>query len=548
MSTPIQCRKKETYKMQNGQKVCVPQTSAICLARGDPHYWTFDRRKYDFMGTCTYTIAKTCGPDTTLPAFHITIKNENRGMKRVSYVGLVTVQVYGYIIAVARKEHGFVRVNNQRFRLPVTLIKDKLWLFQSGTFATIETDFALRVSYDWNSNFAVNISSSFFENVCGLCGDYNGKPEDDFRTSTGSLAPGPVAFGQSWKVEDGDPLCWSDCHGECKKAPEKNLIPYRGETFCGWISKKGGPFSRCHSLVEPDIFVENCAYDLFVYEGHREALCQALKSYVDACQQEGGVVLDWRSLVGCPLPCPENSVYNICGSVCPATCSNEALPPHCSSSQCVESCQCKEDFVMDAGKCVPRAACGCLFEGRLLAPNEEFWGDNTCTKRCTCDPQNKEVKCRDTKCSQGEQCQVKNGIQNCYAISYGTCSVIGHSHYHGFDGHTVNFQGTCLYRFAGLSQKKPGLVAFQILVQNSHQGGWSGTPKRVVKIEIYNLEITVSWAYLGRITVNGQLTNLPYKMGPDQIIVYQKGWDTVIQTDFGLVVTFNWQSHLTVTV
>ncbi|XP_026558168.1 IgGFc-binding protein-like [Pseudonaja textilis] len=547
-STPIQCRKKETYKIQNGQKVCVPQSYAICWAQGDPHYRTFDMRTYDFMGTCTYTVAKTCGPDKTLPAFHVTIKNENRGVKTVSYVGLVMVQVYGYDIAVARKEHGFVRVNNQHVRLPVFLIKDKLWIFQSGTFAIIGTDFSLRVAYDWNSNFAVKISSSFFENVCGLCGDYNGKPDDDFRIPSGSLAPGPVEFGQSWKVEDGDPLCWSDCHGKCKKVTKEKLIEYRGETFCGWLSKKGGPFSKCHSLVEPGIFVENCAYDLFVYEGHREALCEALKSYVDACQQEGGVVLDWRNLVGCPFSCPENSVYKICGSVCPATCNNELLPPHCSSSQCVESCQCKEGFVMDAGKCIPRTACGCLFEGRLLAPSEEFWGDSTCTKRCACNPQTKKVKCQATKCSQGEQCQVKNGIQNCYPVGYGTCSAIGHSHYHGFDGHSFNFQGTCLYRFAGLNQKRPGLVDFQILVQNSHHGGWPGTPKRMVKIEIYNQEITVSWASLGRIMINGQLTNLPYKLGPDQIIIYQKGWDTVIQADFGLMVTFNWQSHLTVTV
>uniref|UniRef100_A0A8C7E3Z3 VWFD domain-containing protein n=1 Tax=Naja naja TaxID=35670 RepID=A0A8C7E3Z3_NAJNA len=537
-------RRLTKYKMA---RRCVPQSSATCWARGDPHYQTFDMRKYDFMGTCTYTVAKTCGPDTTLPAFNVTIKNENRGVKTVSYVGLVMVQVYGYDIVVARKEHGFVRVNNQRFRLPIFLIKDKLWLFQSGTSVIIETDFAMRITYDWNSNFAVKISSSFFENVCGLCGDYNGKPEDDFRIPSGSLAPGLVEFGQSWKVEDGDPLCWSDCHGKCKNVTEEQLIKYTGETFCGWISKKGGPFSKCHSLIEPGIFVENCAYDLFFYKGHREALCQALKSYVDACQQEGGVVLDWRNLVGCPFSCPENSVYKICGSVCPATCSNE-LPLHCSSSQCVESCQCKDGFVMDAGKCIPRTACGCLFEGRLLAPSEEFWGDSTCTKRCACNPQTKKVTCQATKCSQREQCQVKNGIQNCYPVGYGTCSAIGHSHYHSFDGHSFNFQGTCLYRFAGLSQKRQGLVDFQILVQNSPHGGWSGTPKRMVKIEIYNQEITISWASLGRIMINGQLTNLPYKLGPDQIVIYQKGWDMVIQTDFSLVVTVSWQSHLTVTV
>lgn len=48
--------------------------------------------------------------------------------------------------------------------------------------------------------------------------------------------------------------------------------------------------------------------------------------------------------------------------------------------------------------------------------------------------------------------------------------------------------------------------------------------------------------------VNGLLTHLPYRMGLEQIYVYRKGWNTVIQTGFGLTVAFEWQSRVTVTV
>ncbi|KAL8220199.1 UNVERIFIED_CONTAM: hypothetical protein K2H54_040445 [Gekko kuhli] len=545
----MQCRKKEACEIINDRPVCVAQSSATCWALGDPHYQTFDKQYYNFMGTCTYTMAKTCGSDTTLPTFHIMVKNENRGSQTVSYVGSLTVQVYGHHINVARNEYGLVRVNNQRSRLPISLLDGKLHLYQSGSLVIIETNFSLKVSFDWNSYLAVKISSSFFENMCGLCGNYNGEPADDFNTASGSLAPSPVEFGQSWKMEDGDRLCWDDCHGECKKVTLEVLIRYKVELFCGWISKKEeGPFSQCHSVIDPEIFVDNCAYDLYIYEGRREALCRALKNYADACQREGVVLSDWRTLTGCLPSCPENSHYKLCGSACPPTCNDRASPSKCSLLPCVETCQCDEGFVLDAGKCIPQSACGCVFEGKLFSPKEEFWGDSTCTKRCVCDPQTKQVTCQTAGCKSGEQCKVENGIQNCYPTGYGTCAAIGYSHYHTFDGQSFNFQGTCLYLFAGLSAKSQELIDFQVLVQNSRQGGWSLSLNKLVKVQVYGMELTLSWAYRGRIMVNGLLTHLPYRLGLEQIVVYRKGCNMVVQADFGLMVTFDWQSRLTVTV
>lgn len=90
--------------------MCVPESESTCWAQGDPHYHTFDGRNFDFMGTCTYTIAKTCSLDADLPSFSIVAKNENRGNTHVSYIAFVTVTVYNITISVAGRENGFVRV------------------------------------------------------------------------------------------------------------------------------------------------------------------------------------------------------------------------------------------------------------------------------------------------------------------------------------------------------------------------------------------------------------------------------------------------------
>ncbi|XP_073179609.1 LOW QUALITY PROTEIN: IgGFc-binding protein-like [Lepidochelys kempii] len=544
----MQCQKKETCQMANGRPVCMATSVATCWALGDPHYRTFDGCNYDFMGTCTYTLAKTFSSDSALPAFHVTAKNENRGNQRVAYVGFVTVQVYGYTVSVVRNEYGLVRVNAQHSRLPISLMEGKLKLYQSGGSVVIETDFSLKVSYDWGSSLVVKISSSFWESVQGLCGNYNGDARDDFATPTGVLAASPVEFGKSWKVEDGDRFCWDDCHGECKNCSPELVGRYKAKPFCGWITKEvEGPFSLCHSMIDPKIYLDNCVYDLCMNDGLKEMLCRALTSYADACRREGVAISEWRSLAGCTLPCPENSQYQLCSSTCPATCNDRAAPNNCSLP-CVETCQCNEGFVLDAGKCISKAGCGCEFEGRLYAPGEQFWGNDACTRRCVCNPQTRQVSCQVAGCRAGEQCQVEKGIQNCYPTNYASCMTSGGSHYHSFDGQRFDFQGTCQYQLSGLSKKSQELVDFRVLVRNARRGGQSVSFRKVVQVHVYGVETTVSWAYRGKIMVNGILTNLPYQVGTGKISMYQRGWDAVIQTDFGLTVTFDWHSRVTVTM
>uniref|UniRef100_K7FKH3 Fc fragment of IgG binding protein n=1 Tax=Pelodiscus sinensis TaxID=13735 RepID=K7FKH3_PELSI len=549
-STPscstLQCRKKEKCQMVDGHPVCMAESESTCWAQGDPHYHTLDGRNFDFMGTCTYTIAKTCGPDSTLPPFSIKAKNDNRGNTHVSYVGHVTVEVYNVTVSMVRYEMGFIRVNAQRSRLPISLLEGKLKVYQSGRSVVIQTDFSLRVSYDWGSSLVVKLSSSFSENVCGLCGNYNGDPGDDFTTSAGVLAASPVEFGRSWKVEDGDRFCWDDCHGQCKSCSPEQVGRYKAEPFCGWITKgAGGPFSRCHSMIDPKIYLDNCVYDLCMNDGRKEMLCQALTTYADACQAKGAAVSDWRSLSGCTLPCPENSQYNACGSACPATCNDRVAPKNCSLP-CVETCQCHEGFVLDAERCILQTGCGCEFEGRLYAPGEQFWGDGACTRRCVCDPQTRRASCQVAGCRAGEQCQVQNGIRDCYPTSYGTCSASGDPHYISFDGKKFDFQGTCLYQFAGLCNKSQDLVDFQVLVQNDHRGSRVVSFTKVVQVKIYEVDIVISRENPGRVLVNGVLTNLPYSHKSSKISMYRRGQEAVIQSDFGLTVTFDWQSRITV--
>lgn len=109
----IKCGANTVCQMKGENPTCVPkpEVGVTCWAMGDPHYRTFDGKKYDFMGTCAYTMAKNCEKGSDLPYFEVLAQNENRGNKRVSFVALVTVNVYDTTISIARSERGRVRVS-----------------------------------------------------------------------------------------------------------------------------------------------------------------------------------------------------------------------------------------------------------------------------------------------------------------------------------------------------------------------------------------------------------------------------------------------------
>uniref|UniRef100_A0A8C4T5G8 IgGFc-binding protein-like n=1 Tax=Erpetoichthys calabaricus TaxID=27687 RepID=A0A8C4T5G8_ERPCA len=540
--------------LDHGRKLdCIRNVPGTCWAMGDPHYRTFDGRTFDFMGTCTYTIAKTCHGETSLPTFEIGAKNENRGNLRVSYVGMVTIKVYDYTITVVHSERGRIRVreiNYMLWYLPVYLDGGKIQIYQSGPSVIVETDFGLKVHYDWDHYLVITLSSTYEGKVCGLCGNFNGKINDDFTTPSGTLAPNAIDFCSSWKISGGvgGELCWDNCNGECQRCEDSFWKRFEGELFCGLITRIiDGPFRMCHSIIDPKVYLDNCVYDVCINGGYRHFLCQSLQVYSDVCQRAGIVVYDWRIVANCPASCPENSHYEHCGNACPATCLDPSAPSKCTS-YCVGGCQCNAGYVLSAGKCVPASSCGCNYNGRHIPTGEKFWGDNTCQQRCYCNPTTNKVECKNQGCKSGEQCKVVDGITGCHPITYKTCSASGDPHYLTFDGRRYDFMGTCVYQLVGVCSKDPDLVPFEVEVQNDYRGSKVVSYTKLVLVKVYNEVIVMSTEHPRQVMVNGELTNLPVYLSNFQVVVYLSGNTGVIETNFNLKVTFDFSSVVSVTL
>lgn len=110
------CRPGETCKLLNGVKGCHSEGQAKCVASGDPHYISFDGRRFDFQGTCIYVLAKVCDDNKgQLTPFTVTQGNEKYGNGKVAVTKSVAVTIYGYTIHIQQRVPWKVLVSSAVF-------------------------------------------------------------------------------------------------------------------------------------------------------------------------------------------------------------------------------------------------------------------------------------------------------------------------------------------------------------------------------------------------------------------------------------------------
>ncbi|XP_038832345.1 IgGFc-binding protein-like [Salvelinus namaycush] len=544
-----ECRDKENCVVKNNKAVCVAQSKAYCWAFGDPHYTTFDGQPFSFTGTCSYILVNTTGKDPSLPQFSIQTKNELRGNSEGSFVKSANIDLSGHRITILSGQRGTVEIDGIRSDLPVSLESGSIRITESGIRGTIQSDVGLEITFDWTSLFMVTISSSYYDNLGGICGNYNGNKADDFTTPTGVLSANTTAWVASWSVADGDPFCWHVCNSNCPTCSDADRALYTGPQYCGLMTDVGGPFEQCHKKVPVKEFASNCLYDVCLNEGRQEVLCEALANYVAECQQAGAVVSPlWRKASNCPLACPYHSHYELCGTACPATCADLKVSEICSKV-CVEGCQCDKGYVLSGEQCVVKeTGCGCTHNDHYYLPEETFWEGNTCQSKCVCDGATQKVMCMPRKCKASEHCAVVNGVQDCYPLSFKTCSAQGDPHFRTFDGKRFDFQGNCIYKLAGVCSKDPDLENFEVTLENNNRGSTRVSYAKVVTVIVLGSSYTITGDYHGKVLVNDVLTSLPYYSNNTEVQIYRNRRFAVLETHFGLTVSFDWSGEVRVKV
>ncbi|KAK2145704.1 hypothetical protein LSH36_662g04064 [Paralvinella palmiformis] len=413
------CRCKGDYYMYDDK--CV--ASRPCTGWGDPHYTTFDKRRFDFQGTCHYVLSEPCHDVNTsdkLVTYRVLAKNEYRNRvqrnRRVSQTKSILVEVYGY--SVELRQLGRVSSNGVEQTLPVYIHNAEAT--RPGSFievrqlvdgVSLTTDFGLYVHFDGKNRFRLTLADSYAGEVCGLCGDFNGDPSNDFLMSNGSMATDVSHFGNSWKdVALSDVGCddGQTPNPECETWDEQIQV----NRLCSVISDPEGPFSACHGVVDPDEYEYGCAYDLCSDIHNEEMLCDAIAAYAEVCK-EHGVIISWRSDELCAPTCLPHSYFSDLVTSCPNTCTDPTAAVNCQLPQ-VSGCVCDPGLLLSGDLCVQPEMCGCVSEGGAYHKLGDAWYQGNCTTLCECRDEGAIVCDNNVAChSDGSCISLPGGVMTC---------------------------------------------------------------------------------------------------------------------------------------
>ena len=286
---------------QNGHFNCINQTcffdGPTCYAAGDPHYRTFDLRYFDFQGDCEYVLTQSCNSSE----FSITVTNSAHN-SYVSCTERVRVVVPGenLNILLGRGGGGTVTIND----IPQANNGDEVILTSGGVEVVrvgghphvILTELGVRVSWDGLYRVEVTVSTSWRGRLCGLCGNYNGDPDDDWTTPNGYLASTPDAFALTWLVNN---TTRDSCAGLDPLQPCPADVMATAQMRCNEM--QNNHFAMCNSVLDAATYISDCVYDYcHCNELDRpDCYCNSLAAYASTCASNGVVIPNWMDAICC---------------------------------------------------------------------------------------------------------------------------------------------------------------------------------------------------------------------------------------------------------
>ena len=472
-------RTVDTKKLEKG----------VAKITGDPHIITFDNFLIHFENTCSFTLTELCrdkpGNQATssaansrsdLSPFFIVGEIDNvANLQDANGNGdATTISSINYYENYADYGYGAGSGNTfrRRFRLKdlhfhfglsdgevsktISLMYNKIPMVNGqqvtlpyqdregntividGFYLVLTTSLGIIVYSDGKGHAEIEVPHQYFNNLCGLLGNFDHNSNNDIADSKGVVSSTMTEFANSWRTNE-NPSCQIrqvvyDMND--RPCPEANL-PLVNK-FCRNLLIKdevNNPFSECLAAVNSNHFFEMCAMEICSLnpaeieddtEGKLTGHCDFYEAMLLDCRRYEIPPFDWRINGFCTNKmheCPENSHYSSCGDACPKTCyssKEDILISEACKDRCVEGCFCNVGYVFEnSGKCVKDTKkCGCINnETQSFVNHGAVTMNQDCSQQCTCD--DGEMVCQEHECDTGLICQ--EPVKGIHDHEFSTC-------------------------------------------------------------------------------------------------------------------------------
>ncbi|KAG6931056.1 mucin 2, oligomeric mucus/gel-forming, partial [Chelydra serpentina] len=372
----------EECTCNSGRWVCKDLPCAgSCLVEGGAHITTFDRKKYTFHGDCYYVLSKGGVNDTHTLLAELSPCGSTDKQTCLKTVVLLIDHKKNIL---SFKSDGTVLLNELELHLPH--VTASFSIFQPSSYHLIvRTDFGLKLQIQLVPimQLFVNVDQSVQGKLQGLCGNFNGMENDDFKTASGLAEATGSAFANTWKAQ-------ATCEDQVDNLEDPCALSFESKNYaeywCSLLKNSESPFARCHSVIDPLEYYKRCKYDTCSGKNSEECLCGALSSYARACAFKGIMLGGWRQTV-CNkevTSCPASQVFHYNLTTCQHTCRSLANgEKNCLKGFIpVDGCGCPDNTYMnEKDNCVPISQCTCYYKGSYLEPGDVIEKQE---ERCVC--------------------------------------------------------------------------------------------------------------------------------------------------------------------
>ncbi|XP_053283367.1 von Willebrand factor isoform X1 [Pleuronectes platessa] len=479
---------------------CVAGLTGRCSLFGRHHVHTFDGVLYEFPGDCSYLLAGDCNHRS-----FILLGDFVNG--RRTGVTLYLGDAFELHLSV----NGRLTQGDTRLSLPyashAVFVGSEL-----GFYKLWSEEFGFTVTIDNAANIALALTKHHANRTCGLCGNFNSVPADEYTAQEGFLTEDSYDFANSWAVKGAEQSCRrvSKLSRSCNNTRETPLIL----SSCS-VLQTSSVFLHCAHLVSPEAFLVLCqeeACHCDQKEGE-DCYCPILLEYARTCHAHGVLLRGWQEASQCFPKCPIGMQYSECTKSCSTNCHSLNIQEVCKE-ECVDGCTCPVGKVLDGDRCVEVSQCSCVHMGRHFPPGSTISQDcNTCVCR------HGSWECTNEGCP-------------------GECLVVGQSHFKTFDNKFFTFTGHCQYLLARDCTEN----SFSVIIENVQcADDQDAVCTRSVTLSLPALEdMTVKLKHGGVVSVNSMDIQTPMHHGR---LLIQRSVQSSVRVKFGDDLRLDWDGR-----